>query len=194
MQNKLVLTSYGLTSEMGRRIIGKELEKYNLTDKKIFLFHEPHYSIELLLVEACYNLGFRKENIILSGQQESNNDIMECDFFYCTEGNTFEVFSLMRERGIDRIIKAAFQKKNKIYIGASAGATIAGISIEVAKDFDRNFVNMVDFQGLGLFNGIIIPHYTKKELKCYIKNTPEIEMKYKLILSVSNDKSVVLEV
>lgn len=194
MNNKLILTSYGLTTGIGRKLISKELKAYDLADKKIFLFHEPHYSMEAMLIEACLNLGFKKENIVLSGQQKSYQDVLECDIYYCTEGNTFEVLSILRERGLDSVIKDGFKKGNKIYIGCSAGAAIAGVSIEEVKDFDRNFVRMVDFTGLGLFDGIIIPHYTKSELKRYISNSPGIEEKYNRILSVSNEKSLVLEV
>lgn len=95
---------------------------------------------------------------------------------------------------MDSVIKEGFKKGNKIYIGCSAGAAIAGVSIEEIKDFDRNFVGMLDFEGLNLFDGIIIPHYTMSELKRYISNSPGIEEKYNQILSVSNEKSLVLEV
>ena len=194
MINKLILTSYGLTTGIGRKLIGKELRDCYLAEKRIFLFHEPYFSIEAMLVGACLNLGFKKENIILSGQQKSNQDVLACDIYYCTEGNTFEVLSILRERGLDSVIREGFKTGNKIYIGCSAGAAIAGVSIEEIKDFDRNFVGMVDFTGLSLFDGIIIPHYTKSELKRYISNSPGIEDKYNLILSVSNEKSVVLNV
>lgn len=194
MNNKLIFTSYGLTTRAGRQLIGKEIAAYDLTEKRIFLFHEPHYSIEPILLAACLKLGFRKENIILSGHQKSNQDVLNCDFYYCTEGNTFEVLSLMRERGLVSIIREAFRAGNKIYIGCSAGAMIAGVNIEEAADFDRNFVRMKDFEGLGLFGGIVIPHYTKVELKRYIKNSPGIEEKYEQILSVANTRSLVLEV
>lgn len=193
MNNKLVLTSYGLTTGVGRKNIGKELADYDLVNKKIFLFHEPHYSIETIVIDVCCDMGFKRENVILSGQQDSINEIIECDFYYCTEGNTFEVLSLMREKGVDKAIKSGFDIGNKVYIGASAGAAIAGTSIEEIKDFDRNFVGMTDFVGLNLFDGIIIPHYTKTELKRYIKNSPGIEDKYKRILSVSNEGCVILE-
>lgn len=193
MNNKLILTSYGLTTVIGRKLIGKELKGCDLSNRKIFLFHEPHYSIESMLVESCLKLGFKQDNIILSGQQASNQEVLECDFYYCTEGNTFEVLSLLRERELDSVIREGFKQGNKIYIGCSAGAAIAGVSIEEIKEFDRNFVGMVDFKGLGLFDGIIIPHYTKSELKRYISNSPGIEEKYNMILSVSNEKSLVLE-
>lgn len=193
-RNKLILTSYGLTNTVARKMIRKELANDNLENKKIFLFHEPHYHIESMLIEACIFMGFQKDNIILSGSQKDNNEVLNCDYYYVTEGNTFEVLSLLRERGLDKLIKDAFKKStNKVYIGASAGAMIAGRSIEEASSFDRNFVNMSDYKGLCLYDGVIIPHYTKGELKQYIKNTG-IDKKYKKIISVANEKSVVLEV
>lgn len=44
MNNKLILTSYGLTTKIGRKLIGMALSDYDLADKKIFLFHEPNFS------------------------------------------------------------------------------------------------------------------------------------------------------
>ena len=194
MKNKLILTSYGLTTKVGRRLIGKALPEYDLSDKKIFLFHEPHYSIEPMLVNACLALGFRKENIILSGQQKNNEEIRNSDIYYITEGNVFEVMSLLRERGLDVVFQKAFEEGSKIYLGASAGAMIAGTSIEEGESFDRNFLRMRDYEGLGLFDGIIIPHYTKAELKKYINSSPEIVNKYTHVLSVANTKSLIMEV
>ena len=192
--NKLILTSYGLTMKVGKRLIGKEFVGIDLTDKKIFLFHEPHYSIEPILINSCLALGFQKENILLSGQQKSAEEVKNCDLFYVTEGNVFEVMALLRERGLDRVIQEAFREGNKIYIGASAGAMIAGVSIEEGESFDRNFMRMKDYQGLGLYNGVVIPHYTKEELNRYIRNSQGIKEKYPQILSVANTRSLVLEV
>lgn len=55
-------------------------------------------------------------------------------------------------------------------------------------------MGMTDFRGLSLFEGIVLPHYTKTEAKRYIKNSLGIENKYKQILSVANDKMLILEV
>lgn len=38
MKNKLIFTSYGLTTKDGQKLIGKELRSYELEDKKIFYF------------------------------------------------------------------------------------------------------------------------------------------------------------
>ena len=193
MGRRIILTSYGLTSSVGRKLIFKALKDDDLSDKKIFLFHEPHYSIEEILRNVCISMGFKPENIILSGEQSSNTSIADMDFLYCTEGNTYEIMSLLRERGLDKVFVEAF-RNGATYIGASAGAMIAGESIEEASYCDKNFVGMTDFRGLSLFEGIVLPHYTRTEAKRYIKNSPGIEKKYKQILSVANDKMLILEV
>ena len=194
MKNRLILTSYGLTTKVGKRLIGKALAEYDLSDKKIFLFHEPYYSIEPMLVNSCLELGFRKENVVLSGQQKNSAEIMDCDIYYVTEGNVFEVMSLLRERGLDVLLRKAFQEGSKIYLGASAGAMIAGVSIEQGRCLDDNFLRMREYEGLGLFDGIILPHYTKAELKRYINCNPDIVNKYPLIVSVADTRSLVMEV
>ena len=192
-QKKLILTSYGLTSSLGRQLIGEELAKdKDLNKKKIFIFHEPYYSIERMLIGACISLGFEEKNIIISGRQKSDRDILNMDYILVGEGNTFEILSLLRERGFDKLITEAF-KSGCTYIGASAGAIISGVDVKEALVMDRNFVRMSDFQGLGLFNGIIMPHYTEKELEEYIMDKPDLKKRYVTILSVANDQILVLE-
>lgn len=77
------------------------------------------------------------------------HEFLECNFNYCTEGNTYEVLSLLRERGLVSVIREGFKQGNKVYIGCSAGAAIAGVTIEKIVAMDRNFVKMTDFEGLG---------------------------------------------
>lgn len=192
MGRKLIFTSYGLSTSMGRKLIGKEITKSaDLTNKKIFLFCEPYYSIEPIVVDACVKMGFEKKNIFLSSQCEIGI-ILEANYLYLTEGNTFQILSILRERGMDKMIKEAY-KNGATFIGASSGAMIAGTSIEEAVSFDRNYVGLSDYNGLALFDGIVIPHYTKAEMKEYIKNSPGIENRYKMLFSVANDKILVLE-
>lgn len=191
---RLILTSYGLTSIVGRKLIQNELAKDgDLREKRIFLFHEPYYSIERPLLNACLSMGFKEENIIFSGQQRSDEDLLTVDYVYITEGNTFEIMSLLREHGLVEVIKKAVEN-GATYIGASAGAMITGNSIEEALSFDRNFVCLDDFTGLGLLDGtVVIPHYTKKELNRYIRNTPGMKVRYKHIYSIPNTGILVLE-
>lgn len=59
-------------------------------------------------------------------------------------------------------------------------SSILGKTIETALPFDENWVNLVDFKGLNIVNGIIIPHANRKQE--FIK---EVKQKY-------NDKIIEL--
>ena len=188
---KIILTSHGLTTPTGKKLIGKELSNEKLESKRIFLFHEPHYSIEEMLIHSCLSLGFQRENILLSGQQKREEDILNSDYIYCTEGNTFEIMSLLRERGLVPLFRKAF-KRGAVYIGASAGAIIAGESIEEAKFSDRNFMKMTDFEGLCLFDGIVMPHFTKMDFEEFLRDNAHLKEKYQKIYSVGDEECIVL--
>ena len=56
-----------------------------------------------------------------------------------------------------------FINSGKIYVGSSAGSEILGNSIDVALGYDDNNVNMTDFTGLKIVDGLIIPHCNRKE-------------------------------
>lgn len=193
-KKRLLLTSFGLTSKLGRKLIEEELKKDgDLSDKRIFLFHEPYYSIEPMLINSLLNCGFIRENIIFSGEQKSNQDILGVDYIYITEGNTFDILALIRERRLDVLIKVAVEN-GATYIGASAGSVIAGDTIEEAYLFDRNQAGVMDFSGLGLLKGIVIPHFTKEQLEQYLSNNAETMEKYGIVYAVADDEILVIEI
>jgi dipeptidase E len=77
-------------------------------------------------------------------------------------GNTFYLLDVIRKNGFANEIKK-FINDNKIYIGSSAGSEILGNSIFMALGYDENNVNMTDFTGLKIIDGLIIPHCNRKE-------------------------------
>ena len=191
----LILTSQGLTSKIGFRLIMGELKKDEaLADKKIYLFYEPYFSIGPLLIRSCLKAGFRKENIFLSDSDVSNSMIENImDYIYCTEGNTFEVLQCMQEKNVLEPIRIAVLDNGATYIGSSAGAIIAGQDILLAADFDRNFVGLENLEGLKLFDGTILSHYTLKERKCYIANSDSsVIARYRNLYSVANGRKIIL--
>lgn len=195
-RGRLVLTSQGLTSKIGFRLIMAELEKdEDLAAKKIYLFYEPYFSIGLLLIRACLKAGFQRENIFLSDSGISNSMIETMDYIYCTEGNTFEILQCMQENNVLEPMRKAVLDNGATYIGCSAGAMIAGTDILLASDFDRNFVRLENqnLEGLKLFDGTILPHYTVEERKRYIANSdPTVIACYRNIYSVANGKKIIL--
>ena len=192
-RGKIILTSRGLTTSVGYRLISKELKKDNkLSEKTIYLFHEPHFSIGPMLIETCLKIGFQKENIYLAGPDISAGVIEKSDYLYTTEGNTFEVLDCMQNSNVIEPMREAF-RRGASYIGASAGAMIAGKDISFAYEFDRNFVGLIDVEGLQLFDGTVIPHYAPKHLKRFLENEePEMIARYPNIYSVDEDEILVL--
>lgn len=52
-----------------------------------------------------------------------------------------------------------------IYLGASAGTHIATSNIEHVLNFDDNNVNVTEYTGIGLIDGIVICHYDESRKK-----------------------------
>ena len=84
------------------------------------------------------------------------------DIMYMMGGNTFYLLDIIRKTNYDTEIKT-FINSGKIYIGSSAGSEILGNSIDIALGYDDNNVNMTDFTGLKIVDGLIIPHCNRKE-------------------------------
>ena len=111
--------------------------------------------------QTILNLGILKENII---EHKIGNpiNINDFDIMYMMGGNTFYLMNIIRKTNFANDIKN-FISSGKIYIGSSAGSEILGNSIDVALGYDDNNVNMTDFTGLKIVDGLIIPHCNRKK-------------------------------
>lgn len=71
----------------------------------------------------------------------------------------------MRESGFDKVI-GELVSEGVIYVGGSAGAVVAGPTIEPVCVFDdpKAAANLTDFSGLHLVDFVILPHYGGDEL------------------------------
>ena len=74
----------------------------------------------------------------------------------------YHFWFIIRKTNFDTEIKT-FINSGKIYIGSSAGSEILGNSIETALPYDENIVNMSDFTGLKIVDGLIVPHCNRKK-------------------------------
>ena len=189
---RLVLNSRGLNTKIGCKQISKKISDDDISKKSMFIISYPPYGVDDIIVNnAVKIMGFQKENLYLSADGVPKGIIT--DYVYVTEGNTFEVLKYMRDNLFIDYIKVLMKNENSTYIGSSAGAIIAGTDIMLARDFDSNFVGMIDFTALELFDGTIIPHYEPENLQMYIQNTERhILNRYSKVLSVSNDDVVVI--
>ena len=190
---RLILNSRGLNTKIGCYQILEKIKDENLSDKKMFLVSFPPYGVDELIVRNCVEiLGFQRENLYLSADGIPKDIIP--DFVFVTEGNTFEVLDYMRKQFLITYIQDLVKEKGTTYIGSSAGAMIAGSDIMLARDFDSNFVRMIDFTAVQLFDGTILPHSEQENFKRSMENIePHILNRYGKILFVSNEEVIVME-
>ena len=111
--------------------------------------------------KTILDLGIKKENII-EYKIGNSIDMDNYDVMYMMGGNTFYLLDIIRKTKFDKDIKK-FIDSGKVYVGSSAGSEILGNSIDIAIGYDGNNVNMTDFTGLKIIDGLIIPHCNSKE-------------------------------
>ena len=192
---KIILTSQGLCTQMGDRLIHRVISDMgDRENKKILLVDIKKYRVTEKLKEACISMGFEKSNIFATSEAEAGGFPDSFEYYYVTAGNTFEILKEIRIKKLAGLIKRSMLENNATYIGSSAGAMIAGIDVRLALDFDRDMENLDDYRALSLFNGTVIPHYSKADLRRYIKNTDsDVLAGYDKIYSVNDNEALIGE-
>ena len=112
--------------------------------------------------KSILDLGINEDNITEYKIGVGDIDLNCFDIIYMMGGNTFYLLDMIRKYKFDILIKKFIESK-KIYIGSSAGSEILGNSIEIALPYDDNIVNMRDFTGLRIVDGLIVPHCNRKK-------------------------------
>ena len=165
----VILTSCGILDEEFKKQFYRIINKEEIKDKKMLYIttasdgeNDSDKSWMDDEYKTILNLGFEEKNIYeyKIGQKEIN--INNFDVIYMMGGNTFYLMDMIRKNNFDEVIKKAIDN-GIIYIGSSAGSIILGNSVKYALPFDENNVNLKDFNGLRIIDGIIIPHANRKE-------------------------------
>lgn len=107
-------------------------------------------------------------------EEEINVSLALADILLVAGGDTFYLMEKLKESGADKAIKN-FIKKGGIYIGSSAGSIICRPTIEGAEKFDNPNLapNLENFNGMGVFDEVVIPHTQKEKYFERIKETTE---------------------
>ena len=202
---KLYLASYAMVSmakiikHEGRDFVGK---------KAIFIptAGDPYDNKDFIEADRIalekYGLDVVEMDIKNKNEEEIRKAIVGADIVLVAGGDTFYLMEKLKESGADKVIKD-FIKKNGIYIGSSAGSIICCPTIEGAEEFDNpNLAKGLDnFDGMGVFKDVIIPHAQKEKYFERIRSTTErLESKgYKVypltdddVLCVDGDSCVIL--
>ena len=135
------------------------------------------------IMTILYQIDVYKNNKI-----DYEIDLSLYDVVYMLGGNTFYLLKKIRETKFDLKLKDAIEN-GVIYVGSSAGSVIIGSTTELSLPYDKNCVNLTNFDGLKVFNGIIVPHANRK--REYIL---EKQMEYKnKIFGIEDGCGIVVE-
>lgn len=135
--------------------------------------------------------GFTRSNVRIFDYYNTDQfGRLDIDIIYISGGNTFATLKRIKDCGFDKEI-IRYVKSGVLYIGGSAGAHIASQSIEHISAFDSVPDGMNDFNGLGLFDGILICHYTEDRKALY--NKLMADGKYK-VFALTDDDSLIVNI
>lgn len=189
---RLFLLSTGLEGPLGTAFIKKHIRKEQVLGKRILVISLPWVGTDKPYRNNCLEWGFEEKDIVLSEDFEPQMGA-EFEFVYVTAGNTFEVLQYMRQKDLCEVVAEIARKGT--YVGASAGAIIAGTDIRLAADFDENRIGMPveEQQGVGLFEGTIIPHQSFTEHRYYLESKSfQVRDSYKKIYYVADNEGLML--
>lgn len=189
---KLILSSCDFCNDNAKKTIIDNLSKPIDQCKLLFIPNEKA-TYEAIHSEKYFlrmqEFGFTRDNIAIFDYYDAQQFInLDLDIIYISGGNTFATLKRIKDCGFDKEI-IRYVKSGVLYIGGSAGAHIATQSIEHIAAFDSIPDGMNEFKGLGLFDGILICHYTaerKRLLDDLISNS-----RYK-VYALSDDDSLVV--
>jgi dipeptidase E len=119
---------------------------------------------------------------------EMQKAINDTDIVYIAGGNTFHLLKQLRVSGFDKLL-TAYVDTGGMYIGASAGALVAGADIAPISAMDEpEKSDLSSTRALGFVDIIPIPHTnenTKKDLLTTVDN-PEL-------VFLTDDKAILVE-
>lgn len=189
---KLILSSCDFRNENSKQVIIDNLNKPINQCRLLFVPNEKA-TAEAILGEMYYSrmqeFGFVRENIYVFDYYNPSAFFgIDIDVIYISGGNTFKTIKRIKDCGFDKEI-IRYVNNGIIYIGGSAGAHIASINIEHVSEFDSVPDGMTDFNGLGLFDGILVCHYTSNRKPLYDKL--QADGKYKVFALTDDDYLVI---
>ena len=161
---KLILSSCDFGNPTSARFIIDYLCK-PISESKVLYFPNEKVTTEKIKsgkYEArVAEFGFQKKNIHVANYFDPTPFLnLDIDVIYISGGNTFGTMKLIRDSGFDQAIMD-YVHRGVIYIGGSAGAHIATADLSHVVKYDKDTFGLTDFSGLGLYQGILVCHYTE---------------------------------
>ncbi|HPR10270.1 MAG TPA: Type 1 glutamine amidotransferase-like domain-containing protein [Candidatus Saccharibacteria bacterium] len=161
---KLYLSSYRLpTPDDLIELIGKpagEISVAIIPNAKDYYIPRAK-AVRISKLEQYYNeLGLKTSviDLLATPSQQLKAQLLTCDAVHVAGGNTFSLRYASKKANFDSVVESLLHK-GIVYIGESAGAILAGISLKsVELDDEPLFAEEIIYEGLGLVPYFILPH------------------------------------
>lgn len=165
---KLILSSRDFRNEESRQTILNNLPRPIEQCRVLFVPNEVP-TRKGKLYKRLGECGFAKENIAIFDPNKAETFFdLDLDCIYISGGNTFAIIDKIRKGGLDKAL-LRYVRSGVVYIGGSAGVHIVSQNFEHVQQYDRNDVGITDFNGLGLFDGILVCHYGEERKESFEK-------------------------
>ena len=174
---KVYLASYA-TMTMGKIIKNEGSE---LTGKRAVFIPtagDPYKNNDFVEADkiALQKYGIEVTDLDLKNktEKEINKSLAMADILLVAGGDTFYLMEKLKKSGADKAIKN-FIRKGGIYIGSSAGSIVCCPTIGGTEKFDNPKLapNLENFNGMGIFNEVVIPHTHKEKYFERVKETTD---------------------
>jgi len=199
---KLFLSSIAISKEQEKdfvSLIGKELK--DISFALIENAADPYSGKGREFVDETRakleNLGMKMQRVDLSNFSNNSDGLFDklkqFDVIWFGGGYTFYLRWIMRESGFDSIVSKLL-KEGIVYGGGSAGAIVAGPTIEkYDEEGELEKCPEVINEGLGLTELIIVPHWGEDIIQSELE---EIKSHYDktdyTVLTLTNDQAAVI--
>lgn len=144
--------------------------------------------------DALTKMGFVFTELDIAGKnpQQLSGVLDDVDLVYIAGGYTYYLLEQIRKSGFDEILEK-FVERGGMYVGASAGALIAGLDIEPCSITDDPSYgpSLQSSRGLGYVDIVPMPHYDMPERKQRIDAVVEQYATRYQVVPFSDDEAIV---
>ena len=125
-------------------------------------------------LKSSYDL--QEVDIKNKSKEQIYNELKDFDVIYLSGGNAFYLLQEANKCGLKEVLEKLLEQ-GKIYAGGSAGAAIAGPSIDPLKTVDNpaEASELHDYRAFGFVDFTVLPHFDSKK---YNSKFREILKKY----------------
>jgi len=167
---RVFLTSKAFSNETINSKLKKELGELDFVKAKVLYLptavDERIYTTDKYFGEMI-QFGFQEKNIIKFDYKNAKAyEGLEIDVIYVSGGNTFLLLDRIQKCKFDKELKK-YIKNGAVYIGRSAGSHLVTQNVEHILNFDEVGEYIGDYEGLAIWDGILICHYNEDRKQIY---------------------------